>query len=79
MKGNDALQRSYEKQKTAFEISKNKRIKNREIQIEQINLKIQSLEAARAKLVLQNSEEKEFETFDSFRLKAEEQSRLQKR
>lgn len=78
MKSNDALQNSYEKQKEAFEVARNKRIRNREIQIEQINLKIQSLEAARIRLEIQNKEEREFESFDSFRLKAERQSRLQK-
>lgn len=78
MKGYESLQKSYQKQKEVFDEAKARRISNRKEQIEKINQKIKDLEATRATLELQNQQEKEFETFDSFRAKSEEQSRLQK-
>lgn len=78
MKGIVALQNAYLKQKEVFEEARNKRIKNREVQIEQIDSKIQSLKETRERLVQLNQEEGEFEEFNSFRLKAEKQSQLSK-
>lgn len=78
MKGYESLQKSYQKQKEVFDEAKARRISNRKEQIEKINQKIKDLETTRATLELQNQQEKEFETFDSFRAKSEEQSRLQK-
>lgn len=78
MKGIVALQNAYLKQKKVFEEARNKRIKNREVQIEQIDSKIQSLKETRERLVRLNQEEGEFEEFNSFRLKAEKQSQLSK-
>lgn len=78
MKGNDALQNAYNKQKKQFDEAKASRISNRNKQIEDITKKIDSLQATVTRLIQQNQEEKEFESFDSFRLKAEEQSRQQK-
>lgn len=79
MKGESAIKQSYEKQKYLFETAQQSRIRNREKSISQINEKIARLESSREKLILQNQEEKEFENFNSFRLKAKEQSLLQKR
>lgn len=79
MKGNEALQKSYYKQKEQFEAARSNRIQNRNVQIKQIQGKINSLTALQQKLELQNSEEKEFETFESFRSKAEIQFREQKK
>lgn len=79
MKGNEALQKSYYKQKERFEAARSNRIQNRNVQIKQIQEKINSLTALQQKLELQNSEEKEFETFESFRSKAKIQFREQKK
>lgn len=79
MKGIEAQQKSYDKQKILFEEARKRRISNRKRQIEEISKKISALEETRATLEIQNREEREFETFDSFRLKAEEQSLLQKK
>lgn len=78
MKGYDSLLKSYLKQKEVFEEAKARRISNRRIQIEKITQKIIDLETARDKLIHQNQQEKEFESFESFRAKSEEQFRLQK-
>lgn len=78
MKGFDAQQKSYEKQREIFETARNLRINNRKIQIDEIDSKIHRLQLTRNRLIQQNLEEKEFESFDSFRQKAEEQSRNQK-
>lgn len=78
MKGFDAQQKSYEKQREIFETARNLRINNRKNQIDEIDSKIHRLQLTRNRLIQQNLEEKEFETFDSFRQKAEEQSRNQK-
>lgn len=78
MKGNDALQNAYNKQKNQFDEAKASRISNRNKQIEDINKKIESLQATVNGLVQLNREEREFENFDYFRLKAEKQSHQQK-
>lgn len=78
MKGYESLQKTYNKQKETFEAARERRVANRKSQIEKIDSKILSLQATREKLILENQNEKEFETFDSFRFKAEEQSKLQK-
>lgn len=78
MKGNDALLNAYNKQKNQFDEAKASRITNRNKQIEDIKKKILSLQATVERLTLQNQNEKNFETFESFRLKAEEQSHQQK-
>lgn len=79
MKGYEALQKSYNKQKEIFEAARDKRIQNRNVQIRQIQEKISNLTALQQKLISQNNEEKEFDSFDSFRLRAEEQFREQKK
>lgn len=79
MKGLESLQKSYNKQKELFETARSKRIQNRNVQIEQIQKKINHLLDLQQKLVDQNQEEKEFESFESFRLKAEIQFREQKK
>lgn len=79
MKGNDALRKSYEKQKDSFEIARQKRISNRENQIVKIRAKIQALSSLAEELELQNRNEQEFEDFESFRKRSEEQRTLQKR
>lgn len=79
MKGNEALRKSYEKQKESFEIARQKRISNREKQICEIRAKILSLDALAGELELQNKDEQEFESFESFRKRSEEQRTLQKR
>lgn len=78
MKGNDALLNAYNKQKRQFDEAKASRISNRKKQIEDINKKIESLQATVNGLVQLNREEREFEDFDYFRLKAEKQSHQQK-
>jgi hypothetical protein len=78
MKGNEALQRSYNKQKELFTTAQRTRIQNRNVQIQQIQEKIKTLTALQQELVLQNQREREFESFDSFRLKAEEQHQQKK-
>lgn len=79
MKGYEALQKSYQKQRVQFEAARNKRIQNRNVQIGQIQEKINSLLALQQKLESQNNDEKDFESFESFRSKAEEQFREQKK
>lgn len=79
MKGNEALRKSYEKQKESFEIARQKRISNREKQIREIRAKILTLNALAEDLELQNRNEQEFESFESFRKRSEEQRNLQKR
>lgn len=79
MKGNEALQKSYIKQKEVFEEARNRRIKNRLRQIEEINQKIQTLTNQKLRLIQQNNGEKGFIDFESFRSQAEEQSRTQKK
>jgi hypothetical protein len=78
MKGNEALQNAYIKQREIFEEAQRRRISNRNKQIEDIEKKIASLKTTRDALIQQNEKEREFESLDSFRLKAEEQSKLQK-
>lgn len=78
MKGYESQQKSYNKQKEVFETARERRVANRKKQIEQINEKIKSLQETRNRLIQQNENEKDFESFESFRLKAEEQSRIQK-
>lgn len=73
MKSYEKLNESYELQKQIFETARNKRILNRQKQIDQINQKINSLEDLRSKLISENQTEREFESFDSFRLQAEKQ------
>lgn len=79
MKGYEALQKSYNKQREVYETARDKRIQNRNVQIRQIQEKISNLTALQQKLISQNNEEKDFESFESFRLKAEEQFREQKK
>jgi hypothetical protein len=78
MKGNDALQKAYDKQKRQFEEAKATRISNRKKQLNDIQLKIMSLENLKRELHRLNENEKDFESFESFRLKAAEQSSKQK-
>lgn len=78
MKGNDALLNSFNKQKATFEEAKASRISNRKKQIEDITKKINSLQSTADQLAQQNLKERDFETFESFRLKAEAQSHQQK-
>lgn len=79
MKGNEALTRSYKLQKEIFEEARDRRVRNRNAQIEKIQTKINNLQAILKKLESQNKEEKEFESFESFRRKAETQSLEQKK
>lgn len=79
MKGNEALRKSYEKQKESFEIARQKRISNREKQIAEIRAKILALNSLAEDLQTQNQNEQEFENFESFRKRSEEQRTLQKR
>lgn len=78
MKGLESLTRSYNKQKDSFEDSKIKRVENRQKQIDKINQKISNLQKLRDELIKQNQNEKEFESFESFRSKSEKQFRLSK-
>ena len=78
MKGNEALRKSYEKQKESFEIARQKRISNREKQIAEIRGKILALDSLAEDLELQNRNEQEFESFESFRKRSEEQRTQQK-
>ena len=78
MKGLESLTRSYNKQKDSFEDSKKKRVENRQKQIDKINQKISNLQKLRDELIKQNKNEKEFESFESFRIKSEKQFRLSK-
>lgn len=78
MKGLESLTRSYNKQKDSFEDSKKKRVENRQKQIDKINQKISNLQKLRDELIKQNKNEKEFESFESFRNKSENQFRLSK-
>lgn len=73
MKGIDALQKSYNKQKEIFENARRTRVSNRVKQIEEIEEKISRLMSTKATLVKQNLSEEEFESFESFRLRAEKQ------
>lgn len=74
MKNLIQLQKSYELQKRTFEEAKERRISNRQKQIEAIDTKISKLLETKRSLETANSQESEFESFDSFRKKAEEQS-----
>lgn len=78
MKKDDALLNAYNKQKEQFDEAKASRISNRKKQIEDIERKIVSLQATVKRLVQLNQEEREFENFDYFRLRAEKQSLQQK-
>lgn len=78
MKGFEALQKTYNKQKELFDVAKARRIQNRNVQIQQIQEKIESLKRLQQKLLFENQNEKDFESFEFFRSKAEKQSREQK-
>lgn len=73
MKGYEALAKSYYKQKKVFDDAKSRRIENRKRQIDEMTLKIRKLEERIKELEALNLQEKEFEEFDSFRRKAEQQ------
>lgn len=77
MKNQTKLQQSYASQKKIFDEARERRISNRRIEIEKIDKKISELNAHKAKLQAANQNEKEFESFDSFRLRSEQQSAKQ--
>lgn len=70
MKSEAALQKSYQTQKEIFETARSKRISNRQKQIADLDRKISHLSSLREKLLLANTSEREFESFESFRQKA---------
>lgn len=75
MKNEIKLQKAYEQQKQSFDVAKAKRISNREKEITAIERKILILQQQVARLRTENQSEREFESFDSFRLRAESQSK----
>lgn len=77
MKNQIKLQQSYASQKRIFDEARERRISNRQNEIQKINKKISELEAHKAKLQTANQNEKEFESFDSFRLRSEQQAAKQ--
>lgn len=78
MKGQEALLKSYERQRKTFEEARSKRIANRTEQMKQIRTKIETLRSQYNELYQLNQNEKEFESFESFRTKSQLQSREQK-
>jgi hypothetical protein len=79
MKGTDALFRSYSANKQQFEKRQATRIKNREEQIKQIQVKIEHLQDLLKQLQAENAAEGEFESFDSFRQRAIQSHEYEKR
>lgn len=77
MKNQIKLQKSYASQKQIFDEARERRISNRNREIENISRKISELEAHKAKLQQANLAEREFESYDSFRLRAEQQAAQQ--
>lgn len=77
MKNPVKLQQSYASQKVIFDEARERRILNRTKEIEKIDKKISELQAHKAKLQTANQNEKEFESFDSFRLRSEQQAAKQ--
>lgn len=77
MKNPVKLQQSYASQKVIFDEARERRILNRSKEIEKIDKKISELQAHKAKLQTANQNEKEFESFDSFRLRSEQQAAKQ--
>lgn len=71
MKNLQHLQSSYEKQKSQFETAKQKRISNRNQEIQTLKGKLQKLSERINELETLNTNEREFESFESFRAKAE--------
>lgn len=68
------LEKSYLKQKSIFETSKEQKVKNLENQIEAVKAKISASEKVLENLTRTKAEieKREFETLDSFRSRAEE-------
>lgn len=77
MKNQIKLQQSYASQKLIFDEARERRISNRQNEIQKIDKKISELQAHKAKLQTANQNEKEFESFDSFRLRSEQQAAKQ--
>lgn len=77
MKNPIKLQQSYASQKKIYDEARERRIINRTKEIEKIDKKISELQAHKAKLQTANQNEKEFESFDSFRLRSEQQAAQQ--
>lgn len=78
MKSTEQLQKSYLRQKQIFEEAKGRRIANRQKQIEEIRKKIQNLQFLAQELESQNNKEQEFESFETFHCKSENQSQRAK-
>lgn len=74
MKSLDSLKRSYDRQKKIFDDKETLRQTNLRQQLTQIEEKINKLQSRKAELTLQISNRKEFESFESFRERATEQS-----
>lgn len=77
MKNPVKLQQSYASQKVIFDEARERRILNRTKEIEKIDKKISELQAHKAKLQTANQNEKEFESFESFRFRSEQQAAKQ--
>lgn len=74
MKKEEKLQKAYLSQKETYDRARTKRMTARTIAIKDIDTKIAKLQARRLELEKQNQDDKEFESFESFRLRAESQS-----
>lgn len=78
MKSEEKLQKSYLKQKQFYDEGRSKRISHRQVTIEQLKSKISDLQNIVARLEAENQNEQEFESFESFRLKSQQQSEAAK-
>lgn len=75
MKNLNSLQLSYQKQKSIFDEAKSRRIANRAKEINLLREKLNKLNNRISELERANTNEREFESFESFRTKAEAQSK----
>jgi hypothetical protein len=73
MKSETKLLEAYEAQKAIYEAARSKRIQSRLQMIDDITTKITHLESRRQTLLDQNSKDKEFEDFESFRSRIQKQ------
>lgn len=74
MKSKEKLLKAYAMQREAFDTAKQKRVNNRNKQIEDLTAKIVTLQSEIEKLANLNASEKDFETFEDFFRKAETKS-----
>lgn len=77
MRSEERLQESYNKQKEVFDNARKKKISNLETRKEQIQTKLQHLEAElnKVSLQIQEEEKKKFLPFSVFQEKSKEQSK----